>query len=99
MNKGPGSAPQLLAAWGDAGDECELADLDLDGAVSNIANLAIPGNRPYCDECGYDLTRAGAAACPECGTPRADSAPTGAAHAASSTGAAADPRRAPDDDA
>ncbi len=42
-----------------------------------IANLAIPGNRPYCDECGYDLTRAGAAACPECGTPRADSAPTG----------------------
>ncbi len=30
-----------------------------------IADLAIPGNRPYCDECGYDLTNATGDSCPE----------------------------------
>ncbi len=35
-----------------------------------IVDLAIPGNRPYCDECGYDLTDATSDSCPECGTPR-----------------------------
>lgn len=32
-----------------------------------IVNLAIPSNRPYCPECGYDLARNEGAKCPECG--------------------------------
>ena|SRR5688572_32180588 len=34
-----------------------------------IADLAIPSNRPYCHECGYDLTNAAGHVCTECGTP------------------------------
>jgi hypothetical protein len=34
-----------------------------------IADKAIPGNRPYCHECGYDLTNAVGHVCAECGTP------------------------------
>jgi hypothetical protein len=34
-----------------------------------IADLAIPGNRPYCHECGYDLSGAAGRICHECGTP------------------------------
>jgi hypothetical protein len=34
-----------------------------------IADKAIPGNRPYCHECGYDLTNAAGNVCTECGTP------------------------------
>ena len=34
-----------------------------------LADKAIPGNRPYCHECGYDLTDAAGNLCSECGTP------------------------------
>jgi hypothetical protein len=34
-----------------------------------IADRAIPGNRPYCHDCGYDLTNAAGNVCTECGTP------------------------------
>jgi hypothetical protein len=34
-----------------------------------IVNLAIPSNRPYCHECGYELTGNITGLCPECGTP------------------------------
>jgi hypothetical protein len=34
-----------------------------------IVDKAIPGNRPYCHECGYDLTSAVGNVCNECGTP------------------------------
>ena len=33
-----------------------------------IVNLAIPSNRPYCHECGYELTGNVTGVCPECGT-------------------------------
>ncbi len=32
-----------------------------------IVNLCIPSNRPYCPECGYDLSKTTSANCPECG--------------------------------
>lgn len=40
-----------------------------------IVNVCIPSNRPYCPECGYDLSKATSENCPECGVklPRDDS--------------------------
>lgn len=34
-----------------------------------VVNKAIPSNRPYCPECGYDLSGAVSSRCPECDTP------------------------------
>ena len=43
-----------------------------------IINLAIPSNRAYCPNCGYDLSKRVGAHCPECGVALASepSAPT-----------------------
>ena len=32
-----------------------------------VTNLAVPDNRIYCPECGYDLPRSNLEKCPECG--------------------------------
>lgn len=32
-----------------------------------LVNKVIPSSRPYCAECGYDLSKSNAAKCPECG--------------------------------
>ncbi len=34
-----------------------------------VVNKIIPSNRPYCPECGYELTGLVRNRCPECGTP------------------------------
>ncbi len=33
-----------------------------------VVNKIIPSNRPYCPECGYELTGLTGPRCPECGT-------------------------------
>ena len=32
-----------------------------------IVNRCIPSNRPYCPDCGYDLSKTTSGSCPECG--------------------------------
>ncbi len=33
-----------------------------------ITDRAVPSNRPYCPECGYEISHMGGEDCPECGT-------------------------------
>jgi hypothetical protein len=40
-----------------------------------IVNKAIPSNRPYCPECGYDLSKSRGDVCPECGVALPRTAP------------------------
>ena len=35
-----------------------------------VVALAVPSNRPYCAECGYELSNSPSDVCPECGTHR-----------------------------
>lgn len=35
---------------------------------SSVVDYLIPSNRPYCHECGYELTLPASKHCPECGT-------------------------------
>jgi hypothetical protein len=56
--------------FGSIGGIVELiAGLYLFFAGKWVVDLAIPSNRPYCHECGYDLSGATGNVCNECGTP------------------------------
>lgn len=41
-----------------------------------VVNYLIPSNRPYCHECGYELTLPASKHCPECGTEHNRPTPT-----------------------
>ena len=71
----PGSGPWppggwwwWLGAWG-VGPALQLAlGLYLVLGGKWIVDTVIPSNRPYCPECGYDVSKATASDCPECGS-------------------------------
>jgi hypothetical protein len=70
INSGPGVRSYAYSGVGAIGALFEIAAgcyLFFDGRL--LADWAIPGNRPYCPECGYDLSAAVSGICPECGTP------------------------------
>jgi hypothetical protein len=63
------SSVELFYLIGAAGSLFEIAAgcyLFFDGRL--IADWAIPGNRKYCPECGYDLNNSVSGICSECGT-------------------------------
>jgi len=63
-----GTSMSWYSAAGAIGALFEIAAgcyLFFDGRL--LADWAIPGNRTYCPECGYDLHAIVSSACPECG--------------------------------
>lgn len=78
LSSGFGAGPMPFPYWLVGGLATPLVSfvigLYLFFGGEKIVNLAIPSNRPYCPECGYDLTHSDGHRCPECGT----SLPTGA---------------------
>ena len=56
-------------SWGLGGLVQLIAGLYLFFGGRWVVDKAIPGNRPYCHECGYDLSSPVGRQCPECGTP------------------------------
>ncbi len=87
----PWTGSLLVNAWGDP-SQAYRWQAAVPGALANIlgigvalylffgakwiVNLAIPSNRPYCQECGYELTGNVTGVCPECGTPNAPGSQT-----------------------
>jgi len=52
-----------------------------------VVNKIIPSNRPYCPECGYELTGLVRNRCPECGTPLSEDLVASSRSAGSADGA------------
>ena len=66
---GPGTpSPYWLLFWQALPDLAQIAlGLYLLLGGKWLLNKIIPSNRPYCHECGYDLSKNQSANCPECG--------------------------------
>ena len=64
-----GSVGLGFLGWGFSGVVQLSAGLYLFFGGRWIVDMAIPSNRPFCPECGYDMSSPPGPQCPECGTP------------------------------